>query len=184
MHKIFIFFLSFLWLTSCTEQPPHNLSQFTSPHGGTYAIRIPDQVQVTENSFYYEIKIENLENDYFETKRYRYERMNYHPFTKTFAAHQLKYLHLEYFTLPREQRDKAYDYLAEWETKITNNPTLFKVTNQLIFAICQKQKIAEDKLVTTIFRRKNKNDEFIKIYDDLESFKNLTQPTIAYQKLC
>lgn len=170
-------------LNSCSDQP-NNLSKFTSPHGGTYALRLPDQVQVTENSFIYEIKIENVENDYYEIKRYTFERMNFHPFTPVFAKHQLEFLHFEYFTMPLKQREKAYQYLADWDKKITNNPTLFKVTNKLIFAVCKTQPIANDKLVTTIFSRLNKGDEFNKIYDNLLRETNQTTPNIAYQEIC
>lgn len=183
MRKISLFLFCLLLLASCTEEP-QNLTQFTAPHGGTYAIRLPDQVQVTENSFIYEVTITNLENDYTETKRYVYERMNFHPFTPIFAKHQLEFLHFEYFTMPLKQRDDAYKYLVDWDVKTTNNPSLFKVTNQIIFAICKKQPIEDDKLVTTIFNRKNKSDEFIKVYDDLTKFKNTNTPTIAYQEIC
>lgn len=184
MHKIITLCLSLFLLTSCGTEEPQNLKHFTSPFGGKYAVRIPDQTQVTENSFIYQVKIENVENDYFEIKRFPLERMNFHPFTPTFKPHQLEFLHFEYFTIPLKQRQAAYDYLADWDAKITNNPTLFKVTNQLTFATCQKQQLPDDKLVTTIFRRLNENGEFIKIYDDLEAFKNLTIPNIAYQKIC
>ncbi|PCI86401.1 MAG: hypothetical protein COB24_09550 [Hyphomicrobiales bacterium] len=184
MQKIITLCLSLLLLTSCGTDEPQNLKHFTSPFGGKYAIRIPDQVQITENSFIYEVKIENIENDYLEVKSFLLERMNFHPFTPIFKPHQLEFLHFEYFTIPQKQRQQVYDYLADWDTKITNNPTLFKVTNQLIFATCQKQPIPDDKLVTTIFRRQNEDAEFIKIYDDLEPFDNLTTPKIAYQKIC
>uniref|UniRef100_A0A2A4YZT8 Lipoprotein n=1 Tax=OCS116 cluster bacterium TaxID=2030921 RepID=A0A2A4YZT8_9PROT len=184
MRKIITICLSLFLLASCGTDEPKNLKHFTSPFGGKYAIRLPDQVQLTENSFIYEVKIENVENDYFEVKRFALERMNFHPFTPIFAQYQLEFLHFEYFTIPQKQRQKVYDYLADWDVKITNNPTLFKVTNQLIFAVCQKQKINDDKLVTTIFNRLNENDAFVKIYDDLEPFDNLTIPIIAYQKIC
>lgn len=183
MQKFIIVFLGLIMLSACSDEVS-DLTQFTSPHGGTYAVRLPDQVQITENSFIYEVKIENRENDYFETKRYVFERMNFHPFTPIFAKQQLEFLHFEYFTLPLKQREAAYKYLADWDAKIKNNPTLFKVTNSLIFAICKKQPIEGNKLVTTIFNRLNKDNEFIKIYDDLMPFKNITQPNIAYQGQC
>ncbi|MGL1919501.1 MAG: hypothetical protein OCD03_00590 [Hyphomicrobiales bacterium] len=183
MKYLILIFSAFLFLNSCSETS-QNLTQFTSPFGGTFAVRLPDQVQVTENSFIYQVKIENIENGYFETKRYVFERMNFHPFTPVFKNHQLEFLHFEYFNLPQKQRDKAFKYLADWDKKITNNPSLFKVTNQLIFAVCKKQSIAKDKLVTTIFNRLNKDDQFIKIYDNLKSFKNTTIPVIAYQEIC
>lgn len=183
MKTFLIAFLTIFLLSSCTDEPI-NLTQFTSPYGGTYAIRLPDQVQVTENTFIYEVKIENLNNDFTEIKRFHFERMNFHPFTPIFAEHQLQYLHFEYYKLPNPQHDKAYQYLAEWEAKVNANPNQFKVTNQITFAICQKQSIDDNKIVTTIFRRLNKDEEFIKVYDNLMPSKNIIMPAIAYQSEC
>ena len=47
---------------SCSQDTV-DLTKFTSPFGGTYAIRLPDQVQITENSCFYEVRNENNEND-------------------------------------------------------------------------------------------------------------------------
>lgn len=183
MKNFTLIFTCLFLLVSCTEEIV-NLKHFTSPHGGTYAIRLPNQVKITENSFIYQVQITNVENEYTETKRFVFERMNFHPFTETFQQDQLEFLHFEYFTLPNEKKDEAYKFLSEWDNKITNNPTLFTVTNQLIFAICKNQQIASNKLVTTIFNRLNKDNKFTKIYDDMLPFKNTSKPIIAYQDFC
>lgn len=182
MKKILLFLFAVV-LSSCA-QVPQQLKQFTSPYGGTYALRLPDQIQVTENSFLYEVTITNRENGYSEKQTFKLERMNFHPFTPTFKRYQLQYLHFKYFTYPQKIRAEAYEFLQKWDNKITNNPDLFEVKKQLIFALCKKQPIADNKIVTTIFSRMNKDDEFIKIFDNLAAFKNTSIPTIAYQDFC
>ncbi|NRA87789.1 MAG: hypothetical protein HRU28_10435 [Rhizobiales bacterium] len=186
MKKYLLFLIASLLLTACEDEVV-TLNTFTSPHGGVYALRVPDQVQVTTNSFFYEVKIINSENDFTVKKTYKLERMNFHSFTPTFKQHQLQYLHIEYFTFPQNIRDKAYSFLQDWDEKTTNNPDLFKVQTKLIFALCSVTPIPEYKIVTTIFKRQNKSDGFKQIYDNLESvnnFKNLTVPTIVYQNHC
>ncbi|MCJ8324451.1 MAG: hypothetical protein HRU29_06685 [Rhizobiales bacterium] len=183
MKYFTIIFTCFFLLMSCSQDTV-DLTKFTSPFGGTYAIRLPDQVQITENSFFYEVRIENNENDFVEVKRFRLERMNFYPFAPVFKKLELQYLYFSYFNFPQKQRESAYKYLADWDVKVNNNPTLFTLSETIIFAICRTQAIADHKIVTTLYQRRNEEDAFDRIYDDLERFENLTMPIIAYQAEC
>lgn len=176
-------FASLFLLMSCSQDTP-DLQNFTSPLGGTYAIRLPDQIQVAENSFFYEIRIDNVENEYSEVKRFKLERMNFHPFTPVFAEFELEYLYFSYFNYPHKLRESAYEYLAEWDAKVKNNPNLFKISESIVFALCRLQDIEDNKVVSTLYMRRNNADEFIKIYDDLQQFDNLIKPTIGYHAAC
>lgn len=183
MKYFTIVFTSFFLLMSCTQDTP-DLKNFTSPLGGTYAIRLPDQVQITEYSFFYEVRIENNANDYVEVKRFRLDRMNFYPFAPVFKKFELQYLYFSYFNFPQKQRETAYKYMAEWDVKVNNNPDLFTVSESIIFAICRTQEIADQKIVTTLYQRRNEEDAFVRIYDDLDRFDNLATPIIAYQAEC
>ncbi len=183
MKKYLVTLLSLILLTSCQDELT-DLTLFTNSHGGTFAVRIVDQVAITEHSFTLVIKVENLDNGYIEKRIFNLERMNFHPFKDTFEAHQMEGLHFEYYNFPQDTRDTAYEFLSKWDLMVKNNQQLFKVTETLVFALCQKQKVPKKNQVVTIFKRQNKPDGFEKIYDDLTRFKNRTTPLIAYQKSC
>lgn len=179
----YFLFLSLLLLTSCSDEPKE-LSILANPHGGVYALRIPDQLKVIKNSFYYDLEIKNLETGYKESKRFKLERMNFHPFTPTFAKDQLQYLHFEYFTFPQAIRAEAHNYLYNWDRKLKANKDMFSYTVTPTFALCQTQKIRPDKVVATLFTRLNKEVEFTKVYDDLTRFKNIQTPAYGAQSPC
>lgn len=181
--RIILSLIAFMLLASCLDEPV-KLDHFVSPNGGVFAIRIPDQLQVTPNSFLYDINIQNVETDYSENRTYKLERMNYHPFAKTFPNDQLQYLHFEFYTFPQNIREEAYQYLQKWDQRITNNSTMFKLETTTIFSLCFIQKIPEDKVVTTIFHRQHKEAKFVKIFDNLTLFNNTLKPIFAAKSPC